>query len=177
MFSRMRLGIVGFGRLGRKVAAIARAMGMQVQYFDPYVAGGAGSLIELARVSDILSLHAVANTETRGLISREILNSLPRDALVVNTARGELLDTNALIDLLEAGHIRAAALDTVDGEYDLDFAAGFANSRLATYARSHDNLILTPHIGGSTLDAWAETEAFVIEKAARALQLEIPDRR
>jgi D-3-phosphoglycerate dehydrogenase len=172
MFSRMRLGIVGFGRLGRKVARIGEAMGMQVQYFDPHVSGGAGSLLDLARASDILSLHAAATPATRGLVSREVLNALPRGALVVNTARGELLDADALLDLLESGHIRAAALDTVSGEYDPDFAAGFGSSRLASYARDHDNLILTPHIGGSTVDAWGETEAFVIAKAAHALGLD-----
>jgi D-3-phosphoglycerate dehydrogenase len=172
MFSRMRLGIVGFGRLGRKVARIGEAMGMQVQYFDPHVSGGAGSLFDLARASDILSLHAAATSATRGLVSREVLNALPRGALVVNTARGELLDADALLDLLESGHIHAAALDTVSGEYDPGFAAELSSSRLASYARDHDNLILTPHIGGSTVDAWGETEAFVIAKAARALGLD-----
>jgi D-3-phosphoglycerate dehydrogenase len=93
---------------------------------------------------------------------------------VVNTARGELLDLDALLDLLESGHIHAAALDTIDGEYDPDFQTHFVKSRVATYARTHDNLVLTPHIGGSTLDAWSETERFVLEKAARALGIGVP---
>ena len=157
MFSRMRLGLVGYGRLGRKVARIGEAMGLQVRYFDPSVPGGVGTLTDLARGSDILSLHAPATADTHGLVSRRILEALPRGALVVNTARGELLDTDALLDLLESRHIHAAALDTVDGEYDPDFAEHFGASRLAGYARSHDNLVLTPHIGGSTIDAWSET--------------------
>ena len=173
MFSRMQLGIVGFGRLGRKVARITEAMGTRVRYFDPYVSGGISPLIKLARESDILSLHAPANADTRGLVSREILQALPRGALVVNTARGELLDVNALVDLLSSGHIHAAALDTVDGEYNTDFLEDFGSSRLAVYARDHDNLVLTPHIGGSTLDAWSETEHFVIMKAARTLGLDV----
>lgn len=171
MLSRLRLGIVGLGRLGRKVAVIAGAMDMQVAYYDPYVPGGAESLIALARRSDVLTLHAPANAETWNLVSRTILEALPHGAVVVNTARGELLDLDALIDLLESGHIRAAALDTLDGEYGADFGLELASSRVAGYARSHDNLVLTPHIGGSTLDAWRETERFVIEKAARALGL------
>lgn len=165
MMSRLRLGIVGFGRLGRKVAAIGRAMGMRVAFHDPFVAGGTASLAELARNSDVLSLHAVANPETRGIVSRQVLESLPRGAIVVNTARGELLDTEALLDLLESGHLWAAALDTVDGEYRLDFSETFADTRIARYARTHDNLVLTPHIGGSTVDAWTETERRVIVKA------------
>ena len=172
MLSRARLGIVGFGRLGRKVARIAEAMEMAVAWYDPNRTGGAASLLELARRSDVLSLHAPANESTRGLVSREILEALPPGAIVINTARGEPLDTDALLDLLDSGHLAAAALDTVEGEYEPDFAERFGASRLARHAREHDNLVLTPHIGGSTLDAWAETEAFVIRKALRALGIE-----
>lgn len=174
MLSRMRLGIVGYGRLGRRVAAVARALGMDVAYYDAYVAGGMVSLPALAARSDVLSLHAPANATTAGLVSRAILEMLPRGAVVVNTARGELLDVEALLDLMESGHIAAAALDTVAGEYDPDFAKTLGASRLARYAREHDTLILTPHIGGSTVDAWRETERFVIEKALRVLGAEVP---
>ncbi|HZQ14694.1 MAG TPA: NAD(P)-dependent oxidoreductase [Pseudolabrys sp.] len=171
MCSRLSLGLVGYGRLGRKVADVARAMGMSVAWFDPYVPGGMAKIEELARRSHVLSIHAVANAETAKLVSRRVLETLPKGAVVVNTARGEILDTEALVDLLESGHLWAAALDVVDGEYEPDFAARFADSRVARYARSHDNLILTPHIGGSTVDAWSETERRVIEKAAAAVGL------
>lgn len=172
MMSRMRLGLVGYGRLGRKVATIGGAMGMNVAWYDPYVGEAPGKIHDLTALadrSDVLSLHAVANAETRGLVDRQILQALPQNAIVVNTARGELLDTDALLDLLESGHLWAAALDTIDGEYDLDFSRHFAESRLARYAREHDNLILTPHIGGSTVDAWTETEWRVIAKASKLL--------
>jgi len=174
MLSRMRLGLVGYGRLGRKVGAVARVMGMDVAFYDPYVPGGAESLPALACRSDVLSLHAPATAATANLVSRAVLEALPRGAVVVNTARGELLDVEALLDLMESGHIAAAALDAVAGEYDPDFAKTFGASRLARYAREHDTLILTPHIGGSTVDAWCETERFVIEKAFRVLGVEVP---
>ncbi len=176
MLSRMSLGIVGYGRLGRKVGAIAAAMGMRVNWFDPAVAGSMPDLQALAAASEIPSLHAPANDSTRGLISRRILEALPKGAVVVNTARGELLDTDALVDLLESGHLAAAALDTLDGEYDPDFGRAFAASRIARYARAHDNLIVTPHIGGSTHDAWSETERRVILKACRVLGIEADTR-
>lgn len=176
MFSRLRLGIVGFGRLGRKVAAIARAMGTDVAYYDPLVPGGMPSLPALAARSDILSLHAPATAQTQGLVSRAVLAALPRGALLINTARGELIDEEALLDALDSGHLWAAALDTVQGEYDPEFSARFGNSRLARYARTHDNLVLTPHIGGSTVDAWRETQEFVVRKSARALGLAGADR-
>jgi D-3-phosphoglycerate dehydrogenase len=172
MMSRLRIGLVGYGRLGRKVGIVARAMGMQVAWYDPKLPDTAGEqdermtdLVELAKRSDVLSLHAVANDETRGIVNRQVLASLPKGAIVVNTARGELLDTDALLDLLESGHLWAAGLDTIDGEYRLDFSDTFADCRIARYARDHDNLVLTPHIGGSTVDAWTETERRVIVKA------------
>lgn len=172
MLSRMRLGLVGYGRLGRNVARIAEAMGMQVKFYDPAVPGGCASIGELAQQVDVLSLHAPSTAETRNLVSRSVLEQLPRGAMVINTARGELLDIDALLDLLESGQIAAAALDTLEGEYDPDFSKTFRDSRVAQEARCRDNLILTPHIGGSTLDAWRETERFVIEKAARAVGLD-----
>jgi D-3-phosphoglycerate dehydrogenase len=173
MLSRLRLGIVGYGRLGRKVASAARALEMEVAYFDPHVAGGVSSLGALAARSDVLSLHAPANAETAGLISRSVLERLPQGAVVVNTARGELLDTDALLDLMDKGHIYAAGLDTISGEYDPNHLEIFPASRVARYAREHDNLVLTPHIGGSTIDAWTETERFVIDKACRALGIAV----
>jgi D-3-phosphoglycerate dehydrogenase len=168
MMSRLRIGLVGYGRLGRKVGVIARAMGMDVAWYDPKLSDAPGrmtDLIELAKRSDVLSLHVVANEETRGIVNRQVLASLPQGAIVVNTARGELLDTDALLDLLESGHLWAAGLDTIDGEYRLDFADSFADCRIARHAREQDNLVLTPHIGGSTVDAWTETERRVIVKA------------
>lgn len=172
MLSRLRLGIVGYGRLGRQVAAICTAMRMQVAWYDPLVAGGYPDLVSLARRSDVLTLHAVANAQTAGLVSRQVLEALPRGSMVINTARGELLDIDALLDLLQTGHISCAGLDVLDGEYETGFSGHLADSRVARYAREHDHLLLTPHIGGSTVDAWRETEERVIRKVAAVMQTE-----
>jgi D-3-phosphoglycerate dehydrogenase len=171
MLSRMRLGIVGYGRLGRKVAACGIALGMDVAYYDPRAAGSTPDLFTLASRSDILSLHAPATPQTAGIVSRQVIDALPKGALLINTARGELIDEDALVDALEREHLGGAALDTLQGEYDRDFQTRFATSRVLAYARQHDNLILTPHIGGSTVDAWFETERRVIEKCCRVLGL------
>jgi D-3-phosphoglycerate dehydrogenase len=169
MFSRMRLGIVGYGRLGRKVARIGEAMDMQVEYFDPHVPGGVATLEALAGRSDVLSLHVPSTPATYKLVSREVLEALPRGSLLVNTARGEVLDLDAALDLVANGHLAALALDVVPGEYSPDFSGSFGATRLAREARTRDNIVVTPHIGGSTIDAWQETERFVIDKAARVV--------
>jgi phosphoglycerate dehydrogenase-like enzyme len=169
MLSRLRIGLIGYGRIGRRVCKISKSLGMKVSWFDPNIntneEGCMNDIVELAENSDILSLHAVSNKNTYKLVNRRVLESLPYGATVINTARGELLDTDALIDLLESGHIWAAGLDTIDGEYEEDFSSIFNKSRIVEYAKNHDNLILTPHIGGSTIDAWYETERRVIEKS------------
>lgn len=170
MLSRMSLGIVGYGRIGKKVGNIASSLGMKVDYFDPYVTDGDTSLISLAQKSDVLTIHAPANDETKNLISRDVIYSLPENSILINTARGELLDTDALIERLEEGWLWAAALDTIDGEYEVGFDISVSQKRVFNYSLKKNNLILSPHIGGSTLDAWFETENFVIKKAISVLE-------
>jgi phosphoglycerate dehydrogenase-like enzyme len=169
MLSRMSLGLVGCGRLGRMVGRYGLAFGMQVAFFDPYVddyppgfekLGTAG---ELVAVSDVVSLHAPANESTYKMVNRDLLEKFKIGSYLVNTARGELVDEAALLEMLQTGRLKGAALDVLDGE----FVPGFQVSShpLVAYAQGHDNLLLTPHIGGSTIDAWRETERRVIELA------------
>ena len=98
MLSRSTIEIVGYGRIGKKVALICEAMGMTVRWYDPYVSDDGDSfddLQEMVKGCDVLSLHAVANEETTNLISEKILSNLPSGSVVINTARGELLDVTA----------------------------------------------------------------------------------
>jgi len=111
--------IVGFGRIGREVAARAAAFGMKVLVFDPYVARNGrpdmtfvDDLREGLKVADVVSLHVPLGPGTRNLIGAEELRQLPTGAIVINTARGGLLDENALLDAVKSGRVRAAGLDT-----------------------------------------------------------------
>jgi len=171
MLSRMRLGIVGLGRLGKLVKNRAQAFGMKVLFYDPYVPGGCATLKDLVSQVDILSLHVPSNNETKNLISKKIIKLLPRGAYVINTARGEILDHSALLKDLKCGRLGGAALDVMDGEYKINFQNKLASHPLVQYARKNKNLIITPHIGGSTIDAWEETEKKVIVRAAAHLGL------
>ena len=171
MLSRMKIGLVGYGRLGKKVEKIAKAFGMRVFWFDPNKRGGEKTLKGMAKKIDILSIHASLNREEK-IIDKNILESLPQGSIVINTARGELLDLDSLLDFLESGKISCAALDTIQDEFTNEFSQKFKNTRLFNYINNNDNLLLTPHIGGSTYDAWSLTQRRVLEKSLKILENE-----
>ena len=141
------LGIVGMGRIGGKVADIAHALGMRVLYTahapkaareslgDQYV-----SLERLMEESDFVSLHCPHTAQTHNLISREMIALMKPTAFLINTARGPVVDEQALVEALQQRRIAGAALDVFTGEP----AVNPALCRL-------ENVILTPHIGSNTL--------------------------
>ena len=176
MLSRMSLGIVGMGRLGKIVAAYARAMGMQVAYFNPHIKHRlewpyrrADSLKELVGSVDVTSVHCNVTRENRHMFNREVFSAFRKGSFFVNTARGELVDSEALIEALDGGILRGAAVDVLDGEFSPAFDKEVAAHPLVRYAKEHNSLLITPHIGGSTRDAWFETQRFTIQRAIDAL--------
>lgn len=142
-----RLGILGMGRIGRIVARRARGFDMEVHYFNrrPLDAAEANGAIyherveDLLRQSEFLSIHCPASPETHHLLDPERIGLLPAGAIVVNTARGTIVDDDALIAALESGHVAAAGLDVFENEPNID-------PRYAMLA----NTILLPHIGSAT---------------------------
>ena len=140
------LGIVGFGRIGRAVADRARAFGMEVR-----TAGRGDDFRALLRESDIVSIHAPLNEATRHLIDRETLSLMKKSSYLINTARGALVDEEALADALERGALAGAALDVYENE-------PVVNRRLL----SMKNVVILPHIGSATVEtrtAMAKTAA------------------
>lgn len=161
------LGLVGLGRVGRKVARYGFAFEMDVLAYDPFVedwpedVGKCSSLFELLRNSDVLSLHIPLNDHTVGLIDKKAFSNLPAGALLVNTSRGEIVDEYALVEALESGKLAGAAVDFLPGERD---PARRLASPLLAYARTHDNLLITPHIAGATFESMEKTEIFMARK-------------
>ncbi len=148
--SALTIGIVGHGELGRGVEKIARQFGMSVliarrQGQEPAVDDGRTDLCDLLQQSDVVSLHCPLTDETQGLISTAELRLMKPTAILINTARGGLVDSAALVEALSTGEIAAAAIDVlpleppVDGDPLLDYAG--------------DNLIITPHIAWGTIEA------------------------
>jgi D-3-phosphoglycerate dehydrogenase len=176
MLSRMALGVAGYGRLGKMVASYGKCFEMNVRYYDPNVSHAesgitrARSLEELVSQSDIITIHITHEPATEKLFSRELFAHFKRGSYLINTSRGELVDEEALVDCLKNGILAGAAVDVLTGE----FASGFENiieaNSLWQYAQENDNVIITPHIGGSTIDAWRLTEEYTIKRILQVLE-------
>ena len=144
------LGIVGFGSIGRQVAERARPFGMEVVAYDPFVsidaAKGAGvellALDALLARADYLSLHLSLTPETAGIVNAELIDKMKDGVRIINCARGELIDSAALDAAIRSGKVGAAALDVYDSEPPTN-----------TALLSHEQVVATPHIGGSTAEA------------------------
>ncbi|MFA6328581.1 MAG: hydroxyacid dehydrogenase [Candidatus Micrarchaeia archaeon] len=141
------LGIVGLGRIGASLAIKAQALGMRVVYFDPHnkasTLGRKVSLDELFANSDYISLHVPLTPETKGMIGEANIAKMKRTAVIVNTARGGLIDEDALYNALKEGRIGGAALDVYPQEP--------YGGKLCELP----NALLTPHMAGSTKEAQA----------------------
>jgi len=169
MLSAMNLGIIGLGRLGRLMAAYGQAFQMPVRYFDPYQSDDryirCDTLLELARKSDIISVHVHLNTETENMVDTRFISEMPPGGFIINTARGGIVNESALLENLQSGHLAGAGLDMLAKEHLPGFRVDLAHHPLVAYAREHDNLVLTPKMGGATQDAWIGTERRVLELA------------
>jgi len=166
------VGLIGFGAVGSRVARVLRAFGAEVLVADPYVkpeqveAVGATTctLEELLPRADAISLHARLTPETHHIIGRAEIAKLPRGAVLVNSARGGLLDYDAVCDALESGHLRAAAFDVYDPE------PRPAGSRLFTAP----NVTLSPHIAGASRETAERAAVIAAQEVARYLRGERP---
>ena len=143
---RHTLGLVGYGRVGQRVASRARAFGMAVIVYDPYLskapeeAEQVGAIDELLSRADFVSLHARATAETANMIDAAAIAKMQPGSFLVNTARESLVDEDALDAALESRHLAGAALDVVH------FSSQPGIHRLLR----HENVVMTPHIGGGT---------------------------
>ncbi len=166
-----RLGLVGFGQIGQRVGQVAMAMGMEVHAFDPALHSASAfpgvtlhpTLEAMLPLADVLSLHIPLNAHTRNLLNAERLALLPRGAVLVNTARGEVVDEPALVAALRSGALFAAGLDTMAVE-PLP-----ADSALS----AQPNVVLTPHVGGSTAAALNNMAAGAAHNVLGFLRLQI----
>ncbi|MGZ4700644.1 MAG: NAD(P)-dependent oxidoreductase [Ilumatobacteraceae bacterium] len=157
------LGLVGYGRIARRVGAAARALGMSVLAYDPYLNEAEGcELVGLDRLfaeSDVISLHAPAVADTRHMINADTLSTMKRGVYLVNCARGPLVDQEALLAALDSGQVAAAGLDVTDPE---PLPVGHP-------LLEHPNVIVTPHMASATVAGRRRLYSHAIDNALNVL--------
>jgi (S)-sulfolactate dehydrogenase len=172
--SGKHLGLVGYGAIAKETAKRAAALGMSISAYDPYVPPESpqweqpwgrvipSTLEELIAKSDVLSLHLPLTAETRNLIDAVALGRMKHDAVVINAARGGVIDEAAVADALKAKRLAGAALDVFDEE-------PLTSSKGAVFGGC-PNLILTPHIAGVTVESNIRVSWVTVENVRKHLQ-------
>jgi|SaaInlStandDraft_4_1057021.scaffolds.fasta_scaffold18361_2 D-3-phosphoglycerate dehydrogenase / 2-oxoglutarate reductase len=164
--SEKKIGIIGCGRLGSKVSRVAVALGMNVFSYDPYISRfptsvtQVNSLADLLSMVDILTVHIPLLPKTRHLISKKEIDQMKDGVVIINTSRGSIISTQALLYGLEKGKIKSAAIDVMEDEHCIKKIGHV----LIDYANKHDNLLITPHIGGATYESVEKTDFFILKK-------------
>ena len=161
------LGIVGYGHIGTQIGLLAEAIGMQVVFHDIVAklalgnARPARSLGDLLERSDVVTLHVPDTPETRGMIGTSALAQMKRGSTLINASRGTVVDVDALAVALDEEHLRGAAIDVFPAEPESD------DEQFVSPLRRFDNVLLTPHIGGSTVEAQENIGREVADKLVR----------
>jgi phosphoglycerate dehydrogenase-like enzyme len=165
-------GLIGCGRIGTATALRAKALGLDVVFFDPYLRQGMDKALGIRRVhrldellnqSHFVSLHCYLDASTRHLINSRTIAQMRRGAMLINTARGPLVEESALLDALDSGQLSAAGLDVIERE-PLDY------ERL----RSHPSILLTPHTAFYSVEGYHELRTKTAEEVRRILLDESP---
>jgi (S)-sulfolactate dehydrogenase len=165
-----RFGIIGYGSIGQQVGARARALGMHIVAYDRYLPPDSpawenaerASLDEVLEICDVVTLHCPLTPETRGLIGARELARMKKGAILINTARGGIVDEQALADALRSGHLGGAAIDV--------FSTEPIDESTAAIFRNVPNLILTPHIAGVTIESNARISTVTVDNVLRELK-------
>ena len=171
------LGVLGFGRIGQRVGEIARVFGMKVVAYDPYLPAEiftkneatSMSIAQVCEVADFVTIHMPLNDETRNLFNATSIAEMKSDAVVLNMARGGIVNEKDMYEALKAGKIGGYASDVMENELaagGLTEGAGFDSPLFEC-----DNFIVTPHLGAQTVDASRDIGAHIIGKVKEALDL------
>ena len=161
------LGIIGYGHIGTQLSILAEHLGMRVQFYDiedKLVLGNSvqvKSLNQLLSTSDVVSLHVPETPQTQNMIGELELANMKKGAVLLNASRGTVIDIDALVKALDSGHISGAAIDVFPVEPKSN------NEEFESPLRRFDNVILTPHVGGSTQEAQENIGVEVAGKLAK----------
>ncbi len=165
------LGIIGYGHIGSQVSILAEALGMRVQFFDTLSklplgnAHSASSIDELVRTSDVITIHVPDTDTTRSMFGKDQIAMMKPGSYLLNNARGSIVDLDAMREAIESGHLAGGAVDVFPDE------PAKSGESFVSPLQGLDNMILTPHVGGSTIEAQEAISLDIANKLTRFLNL------
>ena len=157
------IGVIGYGRLGKIMCDLFYGWGVKLLATDPYeritTARGV-PLSELLDKSDVVFLHTHVTEETRGMVDEEFLSYMKEGSYLINTARGELVDEEAIIESIKVGHLKGYGTDVIKDEF-----GDIENSKLVEFSiNPNNNVVITPHIGGMTIEGQTKAYQWAVRK-------------
>ncbi len=157
------IGVIGYGRLGKIMCDLFSGWGVKLLATDPYeritTARGV-PLDELLEKSDVVFLHTHVTDETRGMVDEEFISYMKEGSYLINTARGELVDEEAIIESIKGGHLKGYGTDVIKDEF-----GDIQNSKLVEFSmNTNNNVVITPHIGGMTIEGQTKAYTWAVRK-------------
>jgi D-3-phosphoglycerate dehydrogenase len=164
--SGKKVGIIGFGRIGKKMTNFCLAFGAKMIIYDPFVSiekeglNQVDTLDELLKASDIVSVHVHLDSTTKNLIGEKEFEMMRDQAYFLNTSRGGTVDEDALIKALRDRKLAAAAVDVISGEQE----ENISEHKLINFSKDNKNFLITPHIAGATIDSQRKAFEFALDE-------------
>lgn len=168
--SSLKVGVIGYGRLGKKFVSLAQALGMDVLIYDTEKReldsrDNSAAIVDrldfLLSESDIIVVHASYNSGDKPIINEENINKLKAGAILINTARGGLISTEVVLRALKTGRLGGLGFDVLEGE-ECNLHQKYIEECMSLKSQGY-NILLTPHIGGRTVDAMQKTEQYIVD--------------
>jgi D-3-phosphoglycerate dehydrogenase len=155
----LQIGIIGYGRLGKMMDKYCKAFGAQTFIYDPYVNTPQTPLEQIFQKCDIISLHVHVTDETKYMINKNLFGFIKKDCYIINTSRGEIVNENDIVEGLKSSIITGYGTDVIENEFD-----DLTKSPIIKAMNSGENVIITPHIGGMTIEGQTKAYKWSINK-------------
>jgi D-3-phosphoglycerate dehydrogenase len=156
----LKIGIIGYGRLGKIMHNYCRAFNADVCVYDPYKFNiGCSSLEDMFEKCDVISIHVHVTEETKGMISKKLLDLSKKDLYIINTSRGEIVNEFDIVNALDSGKLTGYGTDVIKNEFDI-----LTKSPIIKAMNKGKNIIVTPHVGGMTIEGQTKAYKWSINK-------------
>ena len=155
----LKIGIIGYGRLGKMMGRYCKAFDAKILIYDPYVNVPQISLEQMFQECDVISLHVHVTDETKYMINKDLFGYIKKDCYIINTSRGEIVNENDIVEGLKSKTITGYGTDVIEHEFDLLFL-----SPIIKAMNEGENIIITPHVGGMTVEGQTKAYTWAINK-------------